>query len=77
MKRLLIAITLVCVLSGTALAGEMPGVNSRPLMEDVSRVESTSTLSVDGEMPGVNSETSTESSLIVTMLLEIVYFIGR
>lgn len=28
MKRLLLAITLVCVLSGTALAGDIPGVDS-------------------------------------------------
>ena len=76
MKRLLIAITLVCALSGTALAGEMPGVNTRPLMEDVSTVESTSTLEVSGDMPGVNSATSTESSLI-TMLLEFFYFVAR
>ncbi len=30
MKRLLLAITLACVLSGTALAGEMPGVGPAP-----------------------------------------------
>lgn len=28
MKRILMAITLACVLSGTALAGEIPGVDS-------------------------------------------------
>ena len=77
MKRLLIAITLVCVLSGTVLAGDMPGVNSRPLMEDISRVAPTTTLSVAGEMPGENSTTSTESSLIETMLLEIIYLVAR
>ena len=29
MKRLLIAFALACVLTGTALAGEMPGVENR------------------------------------------------
>lgn len=77
MKRLLMAITLVCVLSGTVLAGDMPGVNSRPLMDDISSVAPTSTLPVAGEIPGVISETSTESSLIVTMLLEIVFLVAR
>jgi hypothetical protein len=31
MKRFLIAVTLACVLSGTALAGEMPGVSPAPV----------------------------------------------
>ena len=30
MKRFLMTITLACVLSGTALAGEMPGVGPAP-----------------------------------------------
>jgi hypothetical protein len=31
MKRLLLSITLTCVLFGSALAGEMPGVNPAPV----------------------------------------------
>ena len=34
MKRLLIALTLACVLSGTALAGEMPTVGSSVVGEN-------------------------------------------
>ena len=49
MKRLLLAITLASVLSGTALAGEMPGVGA-PLTGDVPTIGSTSK---SGEVPTV------------------------
>ena len=41
MKRLLITITLACVLSSTALAGEMPGVTSGSVTGDVPTVGTT------------------------------------
>jgi hypothetical protein len=34
-------------------------------------------LPADGEMSGVDSATSTDSSLLVTMLFRIIYLIGR
>lgn len=77
MKRLLIAIALVCVLSGTALAGEMPGVNSVRLEDDVPTVGSMSTTQVTGDMSGVNYDTATESSVIMTVLLTLINLVGR
>jgi len=81
MKRVLMAITLACVLSGAALAGEMPGVNHGSVTGDVPTVGSTSTTetTAPGEMPGVNSATSgeTDSSVIVTVLFTIISLIGR
>lgn len=80
MKRLLIALTLACVLSGSALAGEMPGVGSS-VVGELSTVGSTSTgdtgsTPVPGEMPGVGSATSstanTNPSLVTAVLLTIV-----
>ena len=86
MKRLLIALTLACVLSGTALAGEMPGVGSS-VVGDVPTTGSTSpgetqSPPVPGEMPGVGSATSsttnTNPSLVTTVLLTIITtLIGR
>ena len=81
MKRALIAITLACFLSGTALAGEMPGVNHGSVSGDVPVVGSTAPTgtTAPGEMPGVNPGTSsnTEPSVIVTVLLSIISLIGR
>ena len=77
MKRLLIATALVCVLSGTALAGEMPGVNAVKLSDEVTTVSSTSTTSEPGDMPGENSTTSTESSVLMTVLLTFINLVGR
>lgn len=82
MKRVLMAMTLACVLSGTALAGEMPGVNHSSVYGGVSTVGSTTPTTgttAPGEMPGVDSgnPTSTESSVIVTVLLSIISLIGR
>ena len=86
MKRLLIALTLACVLSGTALAGEMPGVGSS-VVGDVPITGSTSpgethSPPIPGEMPGVGSATSstinTNASLVTTVLLTIITtLIGR
>jgi hypothetical protein len=85
MKRLLIALTLACVLSGTALAGEMPGVGSS-VVGDVPTTGATSgetqSPPVPGEMPGVGSATSstinTNPSLVTTVLLTIITtLIGR
>ena len=86
MKRLLIALTLVCVLSSTALAGEMPGVGSSvvgemPTVGSASTSE-TRTTPVPGEMPGVGSATSsttnTTPSIVTTVLLTFINtLIGR
>lgn len=81
MKRVLMAITLACVLSGTALAGEMPGVNHASVAGGVTTVGSTSTTetAAPGEMPGVNpgASSETEPSVIVTVLLTFISLIGR
>lgn len=78
MKRMLIAVTLACVISGTALAGEMPGVPGS-VVGSTSTGE-TSTPPVPGEMPGIGSATSsgTDSGLVTTLLLTIITsLIGR
>lgn len=79
MKRFLMAITLVAVLSVTALAGDMPGGGkSAPGdMPGGGRSITTSETPI-GEMPGGGSATSseTESSLIVTVLLTIITVVG-
>lgn len=80
MKRMLIALTLACVLSGTALAGEMPGVNPGSAVGQVPPVRSTSTGETDdtppvsGEMPGVESASysGTEERLVRTVLLTLI-----
>ena len=85
MKRLLLAITLASVLSGTALAGEMPGVGAS-VTGDVPTVSSTSITGaassvppppVPGEMPGVGSATPSEAGLVTTVLLTIITLLGR
>lgn len=80
MKRLLITFALVCVLSGTALAGDMPGVGAS-VMGEVPTVGSPTVQPppVPGEMPGVGSATAseTESSLLTSVFLTIITFIGR
>lgn len=83
MKRMLIAFTLACVLSGTALAGEVPGVPGS-VVGDVPGVPSTSTGEtntppVPGDMPGVESGYSgTDESLVTTVLLTfITTLLGR
>ena len=79
MKRMLIALTLACVLSSTALAGEMPGVNPGSAVGQVPPVRSTSTTETDtppvpGEMPGVESASysGTDDSLVTTVLLTLI-----
>ena len=83
MKRLLIATTLACVLSSTALAGDMPGVNHSSVTGCVPTVGATGEASVvcapvAGEMPGVNSASSnTDLGLVTTALLTIINLLGR
>jgi hypothetical protein len=66
MKRLWLAITLACVLSGTAVAGDMPTVGPAP----------TQSSTMAGEMPTVDSaapapSSGTQSS-VVTVLLTLL-----
>ncbi len=82
MKRLLAALALAFVLSGAAVAGEMPGVNSGSITGNMPAAGSTSTTgdtTTPGDMPGVNSATSseTDTSLVTTVLLTILTLIGR
>ena len=84
MKRLLIVTTLACVLSSTALAGEMPGVNHASVTSCVPTVGATGEASmvcapVAGDMPGVNSASSndTDLGLVTTALLTIITLLGR
>jgi hypothetical protein len=79
MKRMLIALTLACVLSGTALAGDMPGVNPGSSVGQVPTVGSTSTGQANtppapGDMPGVEpaSYSGTDESLVTTVLLTLI-----
>lgn len=84
MKRLLLAITLATVLSGTALAGDMPGVGAS-VPGGVPTVGSTSTTGEEptvpppapGETPEVGSGTLSESSLLTTVLLTMLNLFGR
>ena len=81
MKRLLLAITLAGVLSGTALAGEMPGTGAS-VMGGVPTVSSSVVPPPPppGEMPGTGgSATSSEtgSSLVTTVLLTFFTFLSR
>lgn len=83
MKRLLIAITLACVLSSTALAGEMPGVNTGSVTDNVPTVGTTTTTTPPppppGEMPGVNPKdaTTTQPSITTYVLLAVITLLGR
>ena len=84
MKRLLIAITLACVLASTALAGEMPGVNSGSVTGDVPTVGSTTTTTPPpppppGEMPGVNPKDAitTQPGIGTYLLLAVITLLGR
>ena len=83
MKRLLITITLACVLSSTALAGEMPGVNSGSVTGDVPTVGTTTTTTspapAPGEMPGVNPKdaTTAQPTLGTYVLLAVITLLGR
>ncbi|MDQ1637762.1 MAG: hypothetical protein QOF62_1101 [Pyrinomonadaceae bacterium] len=72
MKKIFLTITLACVLSGTAIAGEMPTVEPAP--------SQSSTMA--GEMPGVDSaapapSSGTQSSVVVTVLLTIISIVAR
>ena len=78
MKRMLIAVTLACVISGTALAGETPGVPGS-MLGSTSTGE-TSTPPIPGDMPGIGSATASENNggLATTLLLTIIAtLIGR
>ena len=83
MKRRLIVVALVCVLSGTVLAGDMPG-GGRSITGEMPGVGGsapgeTSTPPVVGEMPGGGPSTSseTESSLVTTVLLTFITLMAR
>lgn len=78
MKRLLMALTLACVLSATALAGEMPGggksaTGYMPGVGSTSTGE-TNTPPAPGDMPGVESASysETDESLVTTVLLTLI-----
>ena len=84
MKRLLIAMTLACVLTSTALAGDMPGVNHASALGDVPTVGSTGEVStttapVAGDMPGVDAASlnNTDLGLVTTAVLTIITLLGR
>jgi hypothetical protein len=79
MKRLLIAFSLACVLSVTALAGEMPG-EGKTITGDMPGVGVTTTVeTTTGDMPGGGSATTSdpESSLVTILLLTIITVVGR
>ena len=83
MKRLLITITLVCVLSTSALAGEMPGVTSGSVSGDVPTV-GTATITTPpppppGEMPGVSPKDAitTQPGITTYVLLAVITLLGR
>jgi hypothetical protein len=77
MRRVLLAITLASVLSGTALAGEMPGVGAS--VGEGPTVSAPTVPPPPGEMPGVGSTATsgTGSSLVTTVLLTIITLLGR
>lgn len=83
MKRLLIAFTLACVLTSTALAGEMPGVTTGSVSTDVPTLGTTTTTTPPppppGEMPGVNPKDAitTEPSITTYVLLAFITLLGR
>ena len=83
MKRLLITITLVCVLSTSALAGEMPGVTSGSVIGDVPTVGTTTTTTPPppppGEMPGVSPKDAITAQPGITtyVLLAVITLLGR
>ncbi len=76
MKRLLMVIALVSILSATALAGDMPGVNPGSPRSYIPTVGSTPK---PGDMPGVDSATAedADSSAVMTVLLTVITFIAR
>ncbi|MDQ1637764.1 MAG: hypothetical protein QOF62_1103 [Pyrinomonadaceae bacterium] len=77
MKRLLMAITLVCVLSASALAGDMPAVNPAPTSNGT---QSSAAVTLAGEMPTVGpapTSNRTQSSAIATVLLTIISIVAR
>jgi hypothetical protein len=79
MKRLFVAFTLACLLSGTAFAGEMPG-GGKSATGDMPGVGSPTAppQPVQGDMmPGGDSATSSETSLVTTVLLAFITLIGR
>jgi hypothetical protein len=84
MKRLLIVVTLVCILSGTALAGDMPG-GGAPLIGDMpgggKLVAETPCdgISIACETPcddGSAISDETESGSITTLLVTL-FLLGR
>ena len=73
MKRMLIVVTLVCVLTGTALAGEMPG-GGKPLTGDMPGGGKLVAVEVPRDDYAISDET--ESSLITTLLVTL-FLLGR
>jgi hypothetical protein len=73
MKRLFIVVTLVCILSGTALAGEMPG-GGKPLGAVMPGDGTSVAVEVPRDDPAILDET--ESSLITTLLVTL-FLLGR
>jgi hypothetical protein len=66
MKRVLMAAALACVLSGTVLAGDIPGVDA-PAPGDVPTTDA----QAPGDMPAVdstNTMTTCGLSLVVTLI---------
>ena len=81
MRRVWLAITLASVFSGTALAGEMPGVGASATgqVPTVSSATPKVPSPIVGEVPTMGSATlnATESSLVTTVLVKIIALIGR
>lgn len=71
MKRMLIAFMLACALSGTALAGDMPGVGSAAVGPTSG---GSSAPPAPGDMPGVGAATAsgTNTNLVTTVLITII-----
>jgi hypothetical protein len=85
MKRFMMAIALACVLSGTALAGDMPAVGPAPAGtasagEMPGVLPAPAGTALPGDMPGVGSapmSSGTQSSVAVTVLLTIISLVVR
>jgi len=73
MKRLLIVVTLVCVFTGTALAGDMPG-GGKPLTGDMPGGGKVVAVEVPRDGSAILDET--ESSLMTTLLVTL-FLLGR
>lgn len=68
MKRFLIAITLACVLSGTALAGDMPAVGQSPAPGETSGPSSE-----PGDMGNGGNQGSGNLAALLSQILDLVF----